>query len=152
MNVNDFLSFARQLMDEHGLSHVGLELDRAKTRFGACHWKKVNGEIVTDKITFSKLYVETGPQENILNTVLHEIAHALAGPMAKHGPLWVAKCREIGYDKPTRCGTAPHPAREQRKEFNLICPSCQVTVLTKKGHRKPTKQYIHKCGARTIWQ
>jgi hypothetical protein len=35
-------------------------------------------------------------RSEILDTILHEIAHALVGHKEAHGPVWVAKAKEIG--------------------------------------------------------
>ena len=37
-----------------------------------------------------------GSKEQIRDTVLHEIAHAIAGREAGHGPLWKVTARRIG--------------------------------------------------------
>lgn len=36
------------------------------------------------------------PASEILDTIRHEVAHAAAGGRAGHGPIWQAKCIELG--------------------------------------------------------
>ena len=80
---------ARELMDEHGLRGWVLTFDRAKRRAGVCrHGDKVIG--------LSSHLTRLNTQEQVRDTVLHEIAHALAGPGAGHGPRWRRIAADIG--------------------------------------------------------
>lgn len=82
-------------MDEHGLEDWELVLDRAKRRAGACHF--------TDRrIGLSRHLTPVHTPEQVRDTVLHEIAHAHAGPRAGHGPRWQAAAVAIGAS-PRRC-------------------------------------------------
>ena len=47
-------------------------------------------------IKISRDYAKINEEERMVNTLLHEIAHALAGPYAGHGPLWKKVARMIG--------------------------------------------------------
>ncbi|WP_459984774.1 SprT-like domain-containing protein [Nocardioides sp. AN3] len=134
MDLEDASTLARQLMDQHGLSGWRLELDRAKRRAGICrHRDKVIG--LSAPIT--KLHPET----EVRDTILHEIAHALAGPRAGHGPTWVATARRIGCSA-ERCVSEDAPAvpgawvgicqeghevdRHRRPERVLLCARCST--------------------------
>src|SRR3954469_8371460 len=80
---------AHELMDEHRLSGWRFEFDRAKRRAGVCrHGHRAIG--------LSAPITRLHPEAEVRDTVLHEIAHALAGPRAGHGPAWVATARRIG--------------------------------------------------------
>lgn len=93
MDTREALRNARALMHLHGLDAQGwtVGLDRAKRSFGQC-------DFATKTITLSRLLTETATTEQVYNTVLHEIAHALVGRKAGHGPLWRATHRRIGGD------------------------------------------------------
>ena len=80
---------ARRLMDEHGLTGWTLAFGEARTRLGACHFRH-------HVIRISRTHALEGSEEQIRDTVLHEIAHAIAGHGAGHGPLWKATARRIG--------------------------------------------------------
>ena len=89
MNLEDARLLAHELMREHGLAGWRFELDRAKQRAGVCrHRERVIG--LSGPIT--RLHDEP----EVRDTILHEIAHALAGPRAGHGPAWAAVARSIG--------------------------------------------------------
>ncbi len=87
--LNNVAGMARGLMEEHGLQDWTLAFVEARRRLGDCHF----GDRV---IRISRAHALQGSEEQIRNTVLHEIAHAIAGPEAGHGPLWKATARRIG--------------------------------------------------------
>ncbi|MEU2202891.1 SprT-like domain-containing protein [Microbacterium oleivorans] len=108
MELHEVETLARTLMDEHGISDWTFAFDRATTRMGLCSWKNL-------RISVSRHYVEHADEVHVRDTLLHEIAHVLAGPAAKHGPYWKAAARRIGAT-PKACGTNPFVAatREER--------------------------------------
>ncbi len=65
--------------------------DNAKTRAGLCSFDK-------HRITVSRYLAGRYEDDEIHQILLHEIAHALAGPRAAHGPKWKSIARELGYD------------------------------------------------------
>ena len=71
MNLKDAEELALSLMRKHGLSHWEFGFDRAKRRFGACNFSK-------KRISLSKYLTEVNEIEQVRDTILHEIAHALA--------------------------------------------------------------------------
>lgn len=81
---------ARELVHHHLGADWRFGFDRAKQRAGACHY-------ATRTITLSKHLALRQPLADVEQTVLHEIAHALAGHAAGHGPQWRAAARRIGY-------------------------------------------------------
>lgn len=72
--------------------------DSAKRRLGACNY-------AAKRITVSRYLVALLDDDEVHQTLLHEVAHALAGAEAGHGPRWLALARELGY-----VGTARHPS------------------------------------------
>ncbi|WGD36772.1 SprT-like domain-containing protein [Lysinibacter sp. HNR] len=65
--------------------------DHAKRRAGACHYTQ-------KKITVSRYLAAKYSDDEIHQILLHEIAHALAGHAAAHGPVWKKIAENIGYD------------------------------------------------------
>ncbi|MFC5338806.1 SprT-like domain-containing protein [Leucobacter denitrificans] len=64
--------------------------DRAKRRAGLCNY--------TDRrITVSRYLAAEFDDDENHQTLLHEVAHALAGPDAGHGPEWRRIARGLGY-------------------------------------------------------
>lgn len=100
MKVTDIPYVARHLLDKYGLTKQGWTFawDHARRRAGCCRYSR-------KRITLSKYYVELNVAErlgDIIDTILHEIAHALVGPKHGHDDVWKAKCVEIGA-RPERC-------------------------------------------------
>ena len=56
----------------HGLTGWTLAFGEARTRLGACHFRH-------HVIRISRTHALEGSEEQIRDTVLHEIAHAIAG-------------------------------------------------------------------------
>lgn len=104
--MNTYLAeqMAKAELRKHGLTDWRFEWDRAKTRAGACYHSQ-------RKITMSSHYVSLNDQKNVINTILHEIAHALVGPGHGHDRVWQAKARSIGCDA-KRCTNAETPTGE----------------------------------------
>ena len=87
--LNGVAGMARRLMDDHGLTGWTLAFVEAKRRLGDCHSRH-------RVIRISRTHALGGSKEQIRDTVLHEIAHAIAGREAGHGPLWKVTARRIG--------------------------------------------------------
>jgi predicted SprT family Zn-dependent metalloprotease len=88
MIVSEAVELATNLMREHGINW-SLELDNAKRRFGRCSYCK-------QTISLSSPLIELNNEEVVRNTILHEIAHAKAGPNTHHGQKWIEIARSIG--------------------------------------------------------
>lgn len=64
--------------------------DNAKRRAGACDYTR-------QRITLSRYLSARYDDQTNHQTLLHEIAHALAGARAGHGPAWKRTARSLGY-------------------------------------------------------
>lgn len=130
---------ARRLMNEHGLGHVPFEFDRAKSRFGACWYR---GGKAT-KISLSEPMCRVNTIERIREVILHEIAHALAGKAAGHGPVWRSAARNIGLVNPkTRCGH--EDTVSPVSPYNAFCSACSNEKPIAVRQRAP-KPVTYRC-------
>jgi predicted SprT family Zn-dependent metalloprotease len=84
-------ALAKAKMAEHGLAKPWhFVFDSAKQRAGLCNY--------TDyQISLSKYIVSYHSIDQSEQVILHEIAHALAGKSAGHGPNWKKQAKAIGY-------------------------------------------------------
>lgn len=64
--------------------------DNARRRAGACHFG-------SKKITLSRHLAARYDEQEVRQTLLHEIAHAFAGPRAGHGLRWKRAAAAVGY-------------------------------------------------------
>ncbi|QXN73599.1 SprT-like protease [Gordonia phage AikoCarson] len=81
---------ARELLDAVGLATWGVRIDNAKRRAGVCRYN-------VREISFSAHLLALRTYDESLNTISHEVAHALT-PGHKHDHVWAAKHRELGGD------------------------------------------------------
>ena len=65
--------------------------DNAKTRAGLCNY-------TTKRISVSRYLAARYEDDEVHQILLHEVAHALAGSRAGHGPRWKATAAELGYE------------------------------------------------------
>jgi predicted SprT family Zn-dependent metalloprotease len=115
---------ALELMARHGLRDWTFAFNRRKRALGLCHYE-------TRTIELSIYLVDKNGPEEIWDTLLHEIAHALVGPGHGHDAVWKKKCLEIGA-KPLRCGQADMPSGR----WQARCESCGTHFSR---HRKPKR-------------
>ena len=87
--LTEIAAMARGLMDSHGLGAWTFAFLEAERRLGDCHFEE-------RVIRIGRAHALEASEAEIRDTVLHEIAHALAGPEARHGPVWKATARRIG--------------------------------------------------------
>jgi predicted SprT family Zn-dependent metalloprotease len=122
---------AIELMNEHGLINKGwfFIFDRAKRRLGSCNYRD-------RKITLSSNLTELRDEQNVRNTILHEIAHAIVGGRNGHNHIWRSKAIEIGCNG-ERCANDV----KVKGKWKATCPNGH----TAHRHRKPKSQ--SSCGA-----
>jgi predicted SprT family Zn-dependent metalloprotease len=143
LHPHDAAQLARSLMFQHGLAGWTFRFDHARRRFGSCRY----GE---KAITLSRPLTLLNDAEQVTDTILHEIAHALV-PGDGHGPGWRAQCRRIGA-KPLRCyteQTVRSPARSPAR-YRMGCRQCDWWV---ERRRQPNRRYIcRRCRGPLVYQ
>ncbi|MGO0575648.1 SprT-like domain-containing protein [Ornithinimicrobium panacihumi] len=134
MDLTAAAQLARTLMDRHGLTSWTFAYDRARVRAGACHF--------TDRrITLSRALTAAHDEEQVRETVLHEIAHALVGPRHGHDAVWRRQAVAIGAtgqrgyaggEEPVvpgrwqgRCVAGHVVHRHRRPSRILLCARCR---------------------------
>src|SRR5689334_21560330 len=87
----------RQTLDQHGLSDWSIRLTAKEHGFlGLCVHK--------DKcIILNSLHLDIHPDPEVINTIRHEVAHAIVGSGHGHDEIWAAKAREIGCTSVAPC-------------------------------------------------
>ena len=120
MTLSQTYDLAVSLMRQHGLIQKGwcFDFDQAKRRFGCCNYTK-------KEITLSAPMTLINDEAQVVDTILHEIAHALVGHGHGHDSVWKAKCREIGA-KPERCYTDEDTTLIAGK-YQAVCGGCGKT-------------------------
>lgn len=116
--------------------------DLATTRAGVCRYRD-------KRIDLSVSYCLAASPEEVEDTILHEIAHAIVGPQHNHDAVWKAKAREIGCAG-ERCHRVQHSAPkwvgecgcgqrwfrhvlQRRMMSNRVCARCRGAIAWRKN-------------------
>jgi predicted SprT family Zn-dependent metalloprotease len=121
---------ALDLMSVNGLKEWSFAFNRAKQTMGLCRHDQ-------RRIELSIYFVMANDPASVRDCILHEIAHALAGLKAGHGPNWKRVCRSIGAI-PERTGDAKMPDGR----WWAICPTCRRRYTR---HRRPKRNLRYSC-------
>jgi predicted SprT family Zn-dependent metalloprotease len=87
-----------ELMTKWDVNHVPFKWNRGKRMLGCVRAtrNRITGEVTIKSLELSREFVRNNDEAAVRDTILHEIAHVLAGPQAKHGPAWQAQCIRLG--------------------------------------------------------
>ena len=94
MSLTEIATLGKRLIREHE-DNSGLKagwqfaFDLAPARGGSCRYSD-------QQITLSVTYCLKASKAEIVDTILHEIAHAIVGPKHGHDSTWKAAARQIG--------------------------------------------------------
>jgi hypothetical protein len=97
MERSKAVELLRAELDQHGLTDWGIRLNQNINApfLGLCSYK--------DKcIILNAHHVDQHPEVELINTIKHEVAHALT-PGNGHNSVWAEKAREIGCDNVNPC-------------------------------------------------
>ena len=150
VDLRDAFAMAEYLLEVHGLDDWDVAYDNAKLRAGICRF--------SDRVLgLSAPLTAVHSEEDVRDTILHEIAHALVGPRHGHDAVWREQARAIGCSG-ERCVSADTPRvpaawlgtcpgghtleRHRRPERVLTCGLCSPTfdlahVYTWTHHGRP---------------
>ena len=104
--------------------------DNAKKRAGLCNY-------TVRRITVSRYLAARYDDDDVHQILLHEVAHALAGPRAGHGPKWKLTAQNLGYE-----GKRTHDGEiaDELAPWVGTCPFGHVHYR----YRQPTRAFA--CG------
>jgi predicted SprT family Zn-dependent metalloprotease len=139
MDSTELIAIANREMKKHGLHGWTFRLANAKRQLGVCKYR-------TKRIEIAEYYALNSPSETVLDTLLHEIAHAIAGPAARHGPAWKAVAMRIGA-RPRACDNSDETAMKPG-DWQATCPACKRIIHRYKRPRS-LSGYECRCEARS---
>ena len=129
MQLQEARTLALALMAQHGLDGWRLVFDSAKTRAGVCRPGR-------REIGLSRHLTVLHSHDEVRDTVLHEIAHALVGPAHGHDAVWRATAVRLGCSG-DRC--VPTTAPRIAGDWVGVCAAGHTTTM----HRSP--QRVRSC-------
>jgi predicted SprT family Zn-dependent metalloprotease len=133
MDLKALAGIAAERLAGHGLAGWTFGLSESKRRLGVCKYRQ-------KRIEIGSYYAVHNPEAAVLDTLLHEIAHALAGPEAGHGPAWQAVAARIGAT-PRACDNSPDTV-VQPGDWQTTCPGCN---RTHHRYRRPRALSGYRC-------
>ena len=89
VDLRDAFAMAEYLLEVHGLEEWEVVFDNAKRRAGICRFSDRT-------LGLSAPLTALHSEDDVRDTILHEIAHALVGPRHGHDATWRATARRIG--------------------------------------------------------
>lgn len=125
MELESARAEALALMARYGLAGWTLVFDNAKTRAGVCRESR-------RQIGLSRVLTQLHPADEVRETILHEIAHALVGVRHGHDAVWRETAQRIGCSG-RRC--VPETTARPPAPWTGRCPSGHEVTR----HRRPTR-------------
>jgi predicted SprT family Zn-dependent metalloprotease len=135
--------YARLVLDAFGLAEWAFGWDKARRRLGRCSYRK---KLITLSIHLAAL----NGCEEVMETIRHEVGHAVVGPGHGHGPVWRAAARRIGA-KPVRCSTT---AKVPAGTWQATCGGCSRISHRYRRPKRLDGWFCRRCGrtnGRLIW-
>ena len=117
---------ARELMDAHGLHEWTFRFSAARSRLGECRERE-------RIIRLSRRHAVNDDPREVRDTILHEIAHALAGVKARHGPAWKAVARGIGATPKARSEESAEVRARRQAAKARFRAGMEVSFRTRRG-------------------
>jgi predicted SprT family Zn-dependent metalloprotease len=138
MDLPTAATLTHRLMADHGLTANGWSFawNHGRRTLGLCRY-------TGKKIELSVHYVLRNGEESVRDTILHEIAHALAGHRAGHGLQWKMACMRIGAKPQRTCEYAEMP----KGKWKATCAGCSVTHHRHKQPAAGATYHCRSCGA-----
>ena len=118
MDLQKLVLVAAQELTKHNLVGWTFTFGDSKRRLGVCKYR-------LKRIELSEFYASHSADEHVMDTLWHEIAHAIVGPGAGHGSEWQTVAIRLGA-KPHACDDTGD-AVVKPGDWQSVCPSCQQT-------------------------
>lgn len=115
---------AIDLMCDYGLEHLDFGFNRSKRTLGHTEFSvnRMTREATAQKISLSSPILPFLNEDRVQNTMLHEIAHVMAGFHANHNSEWRRIFLSIGGDGKALDDSLPLDIWRSIRKYRLICP------------------------------
>ena len=142
-----------ELMEKYGLTTASgwsFKWIRSQRAAGRCLCKRKGFQYSGGEIQLSDFITSVHSEDEVKNTILHEIAHALT-PGHGHDYVWKMKAMSIGCSG-DRCFEMTDELAEKKKEISKVigtCPKCRKNFFMT---RMPKRDQWCKCAGRRFKQ
>lgn len=130
--LQKYESFANELFVKHNITDWKFVWNNRTSNqtFGICKYKQ-------KEIHVNRKYALIETEEEVFDTIIHEIAHALTKG-AGHGEIWKAKCRELGC-RDEQFANLSEDSIKKLARYKGICPTCGHEIFSSSKRTK----FIH---------
>ena len=128
---------ADALLKKHQLDTWRFAFNHAHSQAGHCDHNK-------STIYVAWQYCLKADKSEVLDTILHEISHALVGPKHGHDDVWRKKALEIGCS-----GSVTHCVKFASAKYIATCPICRWRI---ERHRRKRNVVCKKCRSKIIYE
>ena len=134
--MEEILQCALEGLQQHKLKKWKFKFDHSTRRAGCCNYR--------DKtISISFELARNASDEDIRDTILHEIAHALVGKKHNHDAVWKAKAKEIGCS-----GERTHRLVFSPPRYRV---TCENQCWTHTAERRNRRLICRTCGGQLVY-
>ena len=130
--MNEIEMIAKDLMKAHGLINWKFAWNNKRTAFGTCRFSNRTIELSSELTPLR-------PKDETINTILHEIAHALVGANNGHNHIWRRKFIEMGGNG-ERCSSTENIDMKQVGNGNNWVATCVNGHEHVRFKKPPTKE------------
>lgn len=136
MNLHEAEQLAKIEMSKHlwGTSW-SFSWNKRKRSFGLCNYRK-------QEIQLSSFLTPTQPDSDVLDTIRHEIAHALT-PGAGHGRKWKLVAMRLGATPLSTSSSDTMTTEERNPTWVMVAPGGKIV---KEYYRKPASKMFARVG------
>lgn len=120
MNKKTAMEKTYDYMKKEGLYDWHFKFSNHKTLAGVCYYRE-------QRIVLSEYYVLNNSDKEVINTMLHEIAHALAPRWEAHGKVWrkIFKDLLIKYNQPVNVSRCyDRSVKMPVGKYKITCTAC----------------------------
>lgn len=145
MTRNDAIKYTQDLLAEHGLGHMDVVITRTKKALGQCVFLASK----PFAIRLSGWWIDRADDATITDTIRHEVAHAIAGIAAGHGPQWQRVAKELGAN-PEQYATSEtvKEITKTHSKYVATCGNGHQVHFDRMGRHWREGNYRCKCGER----
>ena len=140
MDLREARIMTMDLMEEHGVDYADFEWMTKRTRLGEV---QVSTFTKHTTLRLNRQITRLSEREHVRQTVLHEIAHILAGVEHHHDRVWKMTARAIGYTG-ERTSSVPEEHTETAPWIG-VCPNGHISGRSRQPKRT---QSCGKCSRR----